>query len=78
MTNGLVKHKTQPPEGWTYCIGERVRKRSGAYWHGFVCGYYWTSRNTRGVCVESNYEIGSVQIYPEDALEPWDGMLSHD
>jgi dihydrofolate reductase (trimethoprim resistance protein) len=27
-----------------------------------------------GYCVESYYETGSVQIYPEAALKPWKPM----
>lgn len=69
----LVKFKQAAPEGWRWCIGERVRKRSGSAWHGFVVGYYWSTLTNRGVCVESAKEKGSVQIYPEAALEPWEG-----
>lgn len=50
-------------------IGRLVKKRSGANWRGRVCGYYSTKLTPRGVCVESIYEPGSVQIYPEHALE---------
>lgn len=50
-------------------IGQRVRKRSGSQWQGRVCGYYSTALTPIGVCVASEREIGSVQIYPEAALE---------
>lgn len=49
--------------------GDRVRKRKGASWQGKVCGYYVTTLTPKGYCVESEREPGSVQIYPEAALE---------
>lgn len=52
-----------------YPLNTRVRKKRGAEWHGKVCGYYATDLTGEGVCVESEREIGSVQIYPIDALE---------
>lgn len=50
-------------------IGDRVRKISGSSWHGHVCGFYSTDLTPYGYCVESEREIGSVQIYPERTLE---------
>lgn len=50
-------------------IGDRVRKRKGSSWQGRVCGTYSTSLTPVGYCVESERELGSVQIYPEAALE---------
>jgi len=52
-----------------YKIGDRVRKKSGSSWHGFVCGYYSTGKTRVGYAVESEREVGSVQIYPQEALE---------
>lgn len=52
-----------------FAIGTRVRKRTGAKWQGHVCGYYSTPLTPVGVAVASEREIGSVQIYPEAALE---------
>lgn len=52
-----------------FCKGDRVRKRKGASWQGRVCGYYSTALTPEGYCVESERETGSVQIYPESALE---------
>lgn len=49
--------------------GDRVRKRKGSSWQGKVCGYYATMLTPKGYCVESEREPGSVQIYPESALE---------
>lgn len=53
-------------------IGQFVRKRKGSQWHGRVVGFYSTELNPRGYNVESYYEEGSVQIYPEAALEDWE------
>lgn len=49
--------------------GDRVRKIKGSQWHGIVVGEYSTELNPEGYCVESEYEKGSVQIYPAAALE---------
>jgi uncharacterized small protein (DUF1192 family) len=49
--------------------GDRVRKVKGSSWHGIVVGEYSTSLTPIGYCVESDRESGSVQIYPEAALE---------
>ncbi len=50
-------------------IGDRVRKTRGASWQGTVCGFYTTDLTPLGICVESERELGSVQIYPYTALE---------
>jgi hypothetical protein len=50
-------------------IGAIVRKKSGSEWVGKVVGYYSTKLTPNGVCVESISHAGSVQIYPEKALE---------
>ncbi len=60
-----------PPEGWTYKMGDLVRKKSGSSWHGRVVGFYRTALTREGYAVESVHERGSVQIYPVSALEPW-------
>lgn len=49
-------------------LGERVTKKSGSSWTGRVVGFYSTTLNPDGVCVESETETGSVQIYPAKAL----------
>jgi dihydrofolate reductase (trimethoprim resistance protein) len=54
-------------------LGTRVRKISGSAWRGRVVGYYSTALTPDGYCVESDYEPGSVQIYPRRALERWAG-----
>lgn len=50
-------------------LGKRVRKKSGAAWSGRVVGWYSTQLTPRGYAVESDAHPGSVQIYPEAALE---------
>lgn len=54
---------------WEFDIGDRVRKRHGSSWRGCVVGFYTSSVTTEGYCVESEWEPGSVQIYPWGALE---------
>jgi len=53
----------------TFPMGTRVRKKTGSSWQGRVVGYYSSSLTTLGLCVESEREPGSVQIYPLKALE---------
>lgn len=50
-------------------LGTRVRKIRGSQWQGFVVGFYSTELTPVGYAVESEREKGSVQIYPENALE---------
>lgn len=49
-------------------LGTRVTKIRGSSWTGLVVGYYSTSLNPDGICVESENEPGSVQVYPAAAL----------
>ncbi len=65
---------TAPAEKWP--IGTRVEKVRGANWRGRVVGRYSTALTADGYCVESEWEPGSVQIYPHAALravDPWPG-----
>lgn len=55
--------------GWKFKFGDSVQKVRGSSWHGTVVGFYMSSYTDRGYAVESDREMGSVQIYPEDALE---------
>lgn len=49
---------------------ERPRtEKNGAQWHGRVCGFYVTWLTGVGIAIVSEREIGSVQVYPESALE---------
>ncbi len=56
-------------EGWKFEMGDEVRKIKGAQWRGKVVGFYSSSLTEMGYAVESGWEEGSVQIYPESALE---------
>lgn len=56
-------------EDWKFKMGDPVRKIRGSEWHGKVVGFYQTKMTPRGYGVESMFEEGSVQIYPEVALE---------
>lgn len=51
--------------------GDHVKKIKGSNWHGRVVGTYSTKLTPEGYCVESEYESGSVQLYPAAALEIW-------
>lgn len=50
-------------------LGDRVRKIKGSSWQGHVVGFYCTELTPIGYNVESEREPGSVQLYPEAALE---------
>lgn len=50
-------------------IGTRLRKKSGSEWQGKVVGFYTTELTPIGYAIESESHKGSVQIYPELALE---------
>jgi dihydrofolate reductase (trimethoprim resistance protein) len=50
-------------------LGDVVSKKSGAQWEGKIVGFYSTDLTVAGYAVESNSHKGSVQIYPETALE---------
>lgn len=52
-----------------FSLGDRVRKIKGSRWQGHVVGFYSTNLTPEGYAVESETEVGSVQIYPAPALE---------
>lgn len=54
-------------------IGSLVQKKQGSKWRGKVVGFYSTDATEIGYSVESLYEPGSVQVWPEAALIPWEG-----
>lgn len=56
-------------DGIKFTLGDRAKKKSGSSWQGHVVGFYSTKLTPFGYCVESEREPGSVQIYPEAALE---------
>lgn len=67
----LAGASMQPGAIWP--LGAKVRKKRGSSWRGTVCGYYSTPHTPVGYCVDSAFEPGSVQVWPEVALEDWDG-----
>lgn len=56
-------------DNWKFKYGDPVKKIKGSEWEGFIVGFYSSSVTDRGYAVESNQHVGSVQIYPEAALE---------
>lgn len=52
-----------------FAFGSLVRKKSGSEWQGEIVGWYSTGLTPIGYAVESESHLGSVQIYPEAALE---------
>jgi dihydrofolate reductase (trimethoprim resistance protein) len=59
---------TFPPTHTTFGLGDQVYKQRGSLWRGRVVGWYSTTLTPEGYCVESEKELGSVQIYPASAL----------
>lgn len=57
-------------ESGKFHLGDLVTKIKGSSWTGKVVGFYSTSLTPVGYAVESINEPGSVQIYPESALQP--------
>lgn len=55
--------------GLKFRMGDRVRKKTGSSWEGRIVGFYSTTLTAVGYAVESSAHPGSVQIYPEAALE---------
>jgi hypothetical protein len=60
------------PADARFQLGAFVQKKGRASWRGRVVGWYRTELTALGYAVESSFEPGSVQIYPESALLPWD------
>lgn len=54
-----------------FYLGDLVKKKTGSNWHGKIVGFYSTEITPIGYCIESVFEKGSVQIYPEGALSLW-------
>lgn len=50
-------------------LGTRVRKIKGSSWQGKIVGYYQTKLTPIGYAIESEREVGSVQIFPHHAVE---------
>lgn len=74
---GQIKRAAMPvqadpvPNRWQ--LGDKVKKKANSSWRGTVCGFYSTPHTPEGYCVDSAFEPGSVQVWPEAALEDWDG-----
>lgn len=65
----MIKEDPLPNTHTTFRLGDRVRKKRGSQWKGRIVGWYATELTVEGYAVESDTEIGSVQIYPVSALE---------
>jgi dihydrofolate reductase (trimethoprim resistance protein) len=61
------------PTDAQFQCGALVQKKGRASWRGKIVGWYRTEVTALGYAVESAFEPGSVQIYPETALLPWGG-----
>ena len=59
----------KPSHHWKWGLDRRLRKKKGSSWTGRVVGFYSTRLTPIGYAIESETETGSVQIYPESALE---------
>lgn len=68
----LEKLPSNRPAGAKWKIGDTVQKKQGPqHWRGKVVGYYSTEKTPIGYSVESAFEKGSVQVWPEAALIEW-------
>jgi hypothetical protein len=56
-------------KNYKYKLGDKLKKKSGSQWQGKVVGFYSTKLTPCGYAIESDVHEGSVQIYPESALE---------
>lgn len=66
----------EKPENFKYAMGDFLTKKSGSEWAGFVVGFYQTNQTAEGYAIESSTHRGSVQIYPETALMPYERVTS--
>ncbi len=67
---GEISYKDIYQSIFDFQIGDRVRKRGDkGQWQGHVVGLYSTDITPVGYAIESEREVGSVQIYPQSALE---------
>lgn len=56
------------PRDAAFGLGDCVQKKGAALWRGKVVGFYRPANGVLGYCIESMFEQGSVQIYPETAV----------
>jgi hypothetical protein len=59
------------PADALFRMGESVAKKGRASWRGKIVGWYRTDLTDLGYAIESHFEPGSVQIYPQTAIERW-------
>lgn len=57
------------PDGFRWGLGAKLGKKRGSSWRGTVCGFYSTPHTPEGYCIASEFEPGSVQVWPAAALE---------
>jgi hypothetical protein len=67
----LRQRVSEWPADAIFQLGATVQKKGRAFWRGKIVGWYRTELTALGFAVESMFEPGSVQIYPQTALEPW-------
>jgi hypothetical protein len=69
-TENVLPPAVQKTDG-RFALGDWVMKIRGSQWRGKVVGFYTTDVTEHGYAVESAYETGSVQVWPEAALDFW-------
>ena len=67
----LIDAPDNTPPGAKWRLGDMVQKVRGSKWRGKVVGFYSTEATPIGYSVESAFEPGSVQVWPEAALIEW-------
>jgi len=73
LLHELIDASSAAPENAKWRLGDLVQKVRGSKWRGKVVGFYSTEATPIGYSVESAFEPGSVQVWPEAALIEWDG-----
>lgn len=76
LTTPPIPLAMTPPPGARWRMGDFLRKVRGSSWRGPVCGFYTTENTPVGYCIESAFEPGSVQCWPEAALVPGDPLAA--
>lgn len=64
------------PADALFQMGDFVSKKGRTSWRGKVVGWYRTDLTALGFAVESIFEPGTVQIYPQTALEAADRLAT--
>lgn len=59
------------PADAAFQMGDYAAKKGRASWRGKIVGWYRTDLTSLGYAIESYFEPGSVQIYPEAAIAAW-------